>query len=267
MTTQDQAIESLMRLPAAALKELGSAFQEGVLRHGFSAQLLFPFAGKDSEVVTASLSLLCNLGCTTTTLGLICSAVGAALSKRDDAERCIQLVLSGPEVTGIPVVDTKTTVMSLFEEAREEVLITSYVFFEAAEFFQALAEKHDKNQNLRVTFIVDLSHRRSKKPASVLEQEFAAEFKRNHWFGKRFPELWHDPRNFEVSESNLRGVLHAKTVIIDRKAGLITSANFTGAAQTRNIEAGILIRQSSTAARLAEYFRGLISTNALRRIQ
>jgi phosphatidylserine/phosphatidylglycerophosphate/cardiolipin synthase-like enzyme len=268
MTGKEEAIEQLMRLPAAALKELGAALQEGILRHGFSEQSIFPFVGPHSGPVVDSLFSLQSLGCNSSILGIICAALGSALSRRDEAQNCIQLVLSGPEVTGFPVTDTKTTAMSLFEEAREEVLVTSYVFHEGAEFFQALAEKHDDDPNLRVTFIVDLSHRRkSNEPLSVLAQAFVSEFKAKHWPGKRYPFLFHDPRLFHSSEANFRGVLHAKTIVIDRKVALVTSANFTGAGQSRNIEAGVLVRHEAVATRLHGFFTGLLNANVLERIQ
>jgi phosphatidylserine/phosphatidylglycerophosphate/cardiolipin synthase-like enzyme len=162
--------------------------------------------------------------------------------------------------------DTKTTVMSLFEEATEEVFITSYVFHEAAEFFALLAEKSDANPNFRVTFVVDLTHRREapNQPLSLIAQSFANDFQKKHWRGERPPEIWHDPRLFESAHAE-GGIFHAKTVIIDRKVAFITSANFTGAAQSRNIEAGVL-RQPRTAARLHDYFSGLIRTGVLRRV-
>jgi phosphatidylserine/phosphatidylglycerophosphate/cardiolipin synthase-like enzyme len=45
---------------------------------------------------------------------------------------------------------------------------------------------------------------------------------------------------------------------VDRKAALITSANFTEAAQQRNIEVGIVVRQPWLIDRLADYFDRLI---------
>ncbi len=60
--------------------------------------------------------------------------------------------------------------------------------------------------------------------------------------------------------------MHAKTVVLDRKAAFVASANFTGAAQSRNIEAEVLLQQPRLAARLHCYFEGLIDTAILRRV-
>ena len=115
-------------------------------------------------------------------------------------------MLSGPEVSGTPVVDTKTTVSSLFEEAEEEVMISSYVFREGAEFFHRLAEKSDNIPGFRVIFLLDLSHRKKSliDSAPLISGPFAAEFLRKHWPGQRAPELWHDPRGFAADRRNRR---------------------------------------------------------------
>jgi hypothetical protein len=51
-----------------------------------------------------------------------------------------------------------------------------------------------------------------------------------------------------------------------RRGVFITSANFTEAAQSRNIEVGVLLRQPTAAARLFAYFDGLMSTGILHQI-
>ena len=51
----------------------------------------------------------------------------------------------------------------------------------------------------------------------------------------------------------------------DRCSALVTSANFTSAAQRRNIELGMLIRHPSLAKRIADYFEGLCVSGTLAR--
>jgi len=43
----------------------------------------------------------------------------------------------------------------------------------------------------------------------------------------------------------------------------VTSANFTEAAQSRNIEAGVIFRQTNQVRRLRDYFDGLIQQGLL----
>lgn len=267
MTSNDEAIATLLRLPSSALMELGTALISGLLRYGFSTQTLHSLVGTEAENVERALGALAEGGFSLAQMGVLCMGVGRALVQRDATERDIDLILSGPDVTGTPVVDTRTTVMSLFEEAQMEVVVSSYVFRNASEFFGNLASKHDADERFRVRLFVDLSHQRPPPhlSQSIVSAAFATEFMAKHWPGKRYPEIWYDPRSFDIQESG-GGVLHAKSVIIDQRVALITSANFTSAAQTKNIEAGVLIRQSRIVKRLHAYFSGLISTSVVKKL-
>ena len=52
-------------------------------------------------------------------------------------------------------------------------------------------------------------------------------------------------------------------MIVDRRIAVVTSANFTEAAHTKNIEAGILIRYEPLVQRLSDYFLALRNSNQL----
>jgi phosphatidylserine/phosphatidylglycerophosphate/cardiolipin synthase-like enzyme len=79
---------------------------------------------------------------------------------------------------------------------------------------------------------------------------FSQKFRTREWPGSRLPEIYYDPRSLEL-DAEKRASLHAKCVVIDNKLAFVSSANFTGAAQERNIEIGVLIRSKSFAQRLA----------------
>ncbi|HQX53463.1 MAG TPA: phospholipase D-like domain-containing protein, partial [Planctomycetaceae bacterium] len=68
---------------------------------------------------------------------------------------------------------------------------------------------------------------------------YAQDFRERHWPWTPFPEVYYDPRALET-DSKVRASLHAKIVAVDRRKIFITSANFTEAAQQRNIEMGLL---------------------------
>lgn len=264
----DPAFDVLRGLGAARLRELGVALSTGILRHGFSSQSLAPFAGPGAAPLDHALKSLLATGFDHATLGILCQGMSTALAEKESHERNTQLILSGPGLPGVPVMDTRTTVQSLFREAQSEVLITSYVFHQAKEFFRELAVKHDAEPGFQVTFVVDISHRKAPAnyPPSLVAAEFVKEFRQKHWPGKRLPEIWYDPRYANPDESG-GGVMHSKAVVIDRKCALVTSANFTGAAHSHNIETGLLLRHSFIARRLHDYFAGLIRTGVLRQAE
>jgi cardiolipin synthase A/B len=67
-------------------------------------------------------------------------------------------------------------------------------------------------------------------------------------------------------DANKRAVLHAKCIVIDSASALVTSANPTPAAYTKNIELGIVIRGGTIPGQIASHFSSLIETGALRRL-
>ena len=83
--------------------------------------------------------------------------------------------------------------------------------------------------------------------------------------GCRLPQVFYYPPSLE-DHSGVRSCLHAKCVVVDRRLAFVSSANFTEAAQERNIETGVLIRSGSIATRLAQHFDALAANGTLIRV-
>jgi phosphatidylserine/phosphatidylglycerophosphate/cardiolipin synthase-like enzyme len=107
-------------------------------------------------------------------------------------------------------------------------------------------------QRVRMFLNVQRRHWDTSKD-SELVREFSHRFKTVEWPGDRLPEVYFDPRSLEMDNSK-RASMHAKCIVIDRKLAFVSSANFTEAAQIRNIEVGALIRSERFATRLTEHF-------------
>ncbi len=269
MSDVTPTLSELLELPAATLADLAEALQSGCLRHGISAGLLAPFAGGKATGLAGVLKRFQTDGTSMSGLAEICRCLADARKRIEQSTDDVYLTLSGPVVEGIPVVSTPTVVRALFEEARKDVLVTSYVFYAAQELLAPLAARSNGDPEFRVRFIVDLSHQRKRKdePLPVVANRFRTEFLEKFWLGGRVPEFWHDPRVFEEKDRRDAGVMHAKTVVIDNSAALVTSANFTAAAQGRNIEAGVLMRNGHQVRRLRSYFEGLMASGVLRLVE
>lgn len=263
-----ESLAGLLVLPELTLLALAEAFESGPLKHGISTQVLAPFVGRRSAEFARIFRELAESGVPTPALGRICRAFAVGRAMIDSTDQDLFLTLSGPEVTGTPVVDTATVVQALFNEAKTDVILTSYVFSHARELLSPLAEKHDADDSFRVRIITDLSHQRKfpDEPLPVVANRFRVHFLDQHWTGLRPPELWHDPRVFKPEPGIKPGVMHAKVVIIDRTAALISSANFTEAALNRNIETGVLLRQPRQVLRLRSFFEGLMIEKGLTQI-
>lgn len=74
--------------------------------------------------------------------------------------------------------------------------------------------------------------------------------------------MFYDPRSLELAAEK-RACLHAKCVVVDRRAVFVSSANFTEAAQERNIEVGLLIRSPALAEGIVRHFEMLVEAKAL----
>jgi len=200
---------------------------------------------------------------TTSQLSILVDAVADAKLSSCDATGIVDLVLSGPEVSGIPTSDTFAAVRKLIDSAVSEVLIVGYVIHQGRRIFERLAVRMDEVSELRVMLCLDIPRKRTDTslPEEIVKR-FAHDFREHQWPGKRMPNLFYDPRS--LSESwDKRSSLHAKCMVIDRKVALVTSANFTEAAQQRNIEAGVLVKAPWIVERLVDYFEGLIADKQL----
>jgi phosphatidylserine/phosphatidylglycerophosphate/cardiolipin synthase-like enzyme len=59
--------------------------------------------------------------------------------------------------------------------------------------------------------------------------------------------------------------MHAKCVVVDGHRVFVSSANFTEAAQERNVEIGILFESAGAAARINRFFAALAESGQFRR--
>lgn len=179
----------------------------------------------------------------------------------------VQLVWSPPELDHVDARDTGVVVQNLFRDAKSEVLVVSYALdsgSKAEALFATLAERLDALPDLSVIIVANV-HRKhgDETPARVLVKAFAAKFRDQIWPGERLPDVYYDPRSVEVDGAK-KAVLHAKCVVVDGRKTLLTSANFTEAAQERNIEAGVLIDDRRFAERMRRQIDRLVEAGSLR---
>lgn len=189
--------------------------------------------------------------------------------RRDSSTSALgyDLVLSGPEAHGVPTRDTSAVMHALLAEATEEVLLVGYAIHNARRLFEPLARRLAREPHLRVWCCLDI--RRPFNDTSLADgliRRFARDFVTLHWPWEPKPEVYYDPRSLDAPGTH-RSSLHAKCVVVDQRAALITSANFTEAAQERNIECGLIMRHGPLVERLHRYFKTLCESQQLRRCE
>jgi phosphatidylserine/phosphatidylglycerophosphate/cardiolipin synthase-like enzyme len=146
------------------------------------------------------------------------------------------------------------------------VLVAGFAVYQGREVFKRLGERMAERPALRVRLFLDVRREPADtSPDAEVLRRFARRFRAQEWPAGRLPELYYDPRSLGW-EAGKRSSLHAKCVVVDRRVALVTSANFTEAAQTRNIEVGALIRSARFADQLAGHFETLADAGVLRPI-
>jgi phosphatidylserine/phosphatidylglycerophosphate/cardiolipin synthase-like enzyme len=249
-------IEPLNRLSERDLQETANALRSGRLMPPYSTVALQRVVSKDSAEHTArALDKLNEQGFAPTQIATTLEILRADRVNRPSFDDILELVTTGPEIDEIANRDTSVVVRDLFANATQTVLVAGYAVYQGHKVFQALADRMLTVPSLQVRLFLDIQ-RPHGDTSAVMEiiRRFSAQFRVSQWPKERpFPQVYFDPRSLDVS-SQKRACLHAKAVIVDARSVFISSANFTEAAQQRNIEIGILAQSASLAHRLTEFF-------------
>lgn len=174
-----------------------------------------------------------------------------------------ELVWTGPEGAIAESRDTEVVIRRLFESATTEVIVAGYSFDHGQRIFAPLYEVM-KSRGVKATFVLDLGGQaRSASEMDSFARAKIVAFLGTNWpWGHPRPAIYYDPRTITP---RVYASMHAKCIVVDDARALVTSANFTSRAQSRNIEVGVLLESRAFAAELAEHWRGLLREALLTR--
>ncbi len=179
--------------------------------------------------------------------------VGAA-EARDRVERdfTVELVWTGPTTRFVPTRRTEQVLLDLIRSADSELFLVSFVLFDVATVIDAMNEAGARGVRLRVLLEASSSHGGSLKfdPAATMRSCVpAAEI-----------YTWR-----EKPEPFVDGKVHAKVAVVDGARAFITSANLTGHALEKNMEAGVAIRGGALPRTLRDHLEALIDVGIIAR--
>ena len=175
----------------------------------------------------------------------------------------MDLVTSGPDILG-STRDTGVVLRELFAAAERRVLLVGFAVHQGREVFAALATRMYQRPDLAVRLCLDIrrpraTRRARKRSCADLPSVSSARSGRGRGCPKSFTILVALP-----DADARRASLHAKCVVVDGAKALIGSANFTEAAQLRNIEIGIATTDVSIAGAVEHHIAALIGAGHLR---
>lgn len=194
----------------------------------------------------------------------IVAALDLVLDARTYAHRPpLELVWTGPDTTAPQARDTAIVLAELFGRTQKRVLVAGYVFTHGAAILRPLHEALLRGVEARMFLDIDGAAPTVAQIPQFAEQQIRTFIQRNWPFGAPYPEFFYDPR---TASPLLNAILHAKCAVVDGRWSLVTSANFTSAAQTRNIEVGVLVDDPSFASRLEGQFNALVAQGMLHHV-
>jgi phosphatidylserine/phosphatidylglycerophosphate/cardiolipin synthase-like enzyme len=260
-------MDALELLTDADLAALAAALRSGRLHAPFTPGSLQRLCSVvHAGPMAARLQQLHDEGMNSQHLALLGETIIRTRARLPEQDDLVDLVWTGPETLGVTNWDTGVVVRDLFGSATSEVLVAGAAVYQGRTVFKRLVERMEAVPQLRVKLFLDvLRPLADTSPAEELLRDFAQRFRTKEWPGEKLPELYYDPRSLDP-DAVKRSSLHAKCLIVDRRTAFVTSANFTEAAQTRNIEVGALVRCERFAARLAAHFETLTEAGMLRSI-
>ena len=257
--------EYLLQLADRDLSEVAAALQAHRLAAPITAVSMQRFvADCMAAPVAGELQGLIDKGYTAAQLALVLEMLVHDRAQRPAIEQVVDLVTTGPEASGVTGRDTSVVVRELFAHAQRSVLVAGYAVYQGQQVFRALADRMQELPQIKVRMFLDVQRGAGDtSTASELVHRFAHRFRTQQWPPDRpLPQLYYDPRSLEL-DADKRACLHAKCVMVDGEAVFISSANFTEAAQERNIEVGLLVRSRWLAERVTWHFETLLNVGLL----
>lgn len=259
---------SLLMLSEPDLSALVAALRSRRLTAPFSAVVVERLLGHsvDSGTIEA-MEELHGTGFSEDQIAVALELVLQDRRRRPRLEDAIDLVTSGPEAQGVTNRDTRVVVRELFANAQHSVLVAGYAVYQGQKVFEALAERMLAVPDLAVRMFLDIQRGPGDTSApSELVRRFANSFRTKQWPANRpLPQLFYDPRSVD-SSAGKRASLHAKCIVVDSRTIFVSSANFTEAAQQRNLEIGLLIHSTSLAEKLTRHFETLLAEGLLQSV-
>jgi len=257
-----------------ALVQLADADLAAILASMRSGRLVPPFgpialrhlvAEPNCRRVADDLQRLVDEGFTPAQTVAVLDLLARDRARRSAGEAPLELVTTGPESPHAVTRDTAAVLAEMFTDARQSVVVVGYSVYQGRQVFRTLADRMQDRPDLLVRMFLNIQRDRTDtSAASELVRRFVHEFKTRQWpMDRRLPDVFYDPRAVEPAAEK-RASLHAKCVVVDRRRVFVSSANFTEAAQERNIEVGLLADNPGLADRITKHFDALVDAQVLK---
>lgn len=169
------------------------------------------------------------------------------------SEQSTEFVWTGPTTPFVSARRTEQALLQVINSAEQSLFITSFVAYDVSTIVKALNAANDRG--VAISMLLELSQEQG---GSIT---FDAIGNMRELIKSAKLYVWRDKL-----DEFLNGRVHSKVALADGKMCFITSANLTGYAMEKNIEAGVLITGFRFCNALKLHFESLISTKTISQI-
>ena len=161
-----------------------------------------------------------------------------------------ELVWTGPAPAGSATRQTEQVMLEVIRDANRVLFLTSYVAYKVDGIVRALNQA--TNRGVEVKILLESSDGKNRNRSL----DYSLSSMKEVLPKARF-YVWKNQ-----SEDFTGGSVHAKVAVADEHLALVTSANLTGHAMEKNIEAGVLLKGDNHPKKLSDYLNAMV-TNGL----
>lgn len=164
----------------------------------------------------------------------------------------VELVWTGPTSALVATRKTEQALLQVIKTARKKFFLTSFVAYDVGSILTALAEATERGVEISMLLESSDAH------GGGVSVDAIGHMKRVLPSAKVF--YWG-----EKTDAFAGGKVHAKVAVADEVLCFLSSANLTGHAMEKNMEAGVLIRGGDIPRKLHQHLEALITTKILER--
>lgn len=188
----------------------------------------------------------------TAEIAAMLTAASAAYHWAKD-EQQIELVWTGPSSNLIATRKTEQVLLQVIDAAESRLFITSFVAYNVASIMSALRKAIDRGVQVSMLFESSDKHGGGVSIDAIGKMRTTLQKARIHCWG-------------EKEEAFAGGKVHAKVAVADERICFISSANLTGHAMEKNMEAGVLIVGGSIPSKLHKHLEALVMTKVVKHV-
>ena len=175
------------------------------------------------------------------------------ISTKTITQQSVELVWTGPTTPFVSARRTEQALLQVINAATETLFITSFVAYEIPTIVKALGAAN--NRGVQISMLLESSQ----EHGGTITVDAIGKMRTLVPSAQLY--AWQ-----EKVDPFLGGRVHAKVAVADDRVCFITSANLTGHAMEKNMEAGVLVSGSRIPKLLSDHLRALVDTKVVSKV-